>query len=199
MGIEDEFEDAVDEEVSEFDFDAVGTLDEEMENDVKEKVKPKAVKNRINKKLESENKSFKKENEELKEKLNLNSEKSIDAYKTATKSITKLNENLEEIDYSLSNFNRFQQNIKTFKVWNTVVFSFSGLIIGLIIAFFSMSELYDFKIEKQLDEYSEFGRIMIENGFQLSNTDSNIQVHIDENLGAVMFKSNQFLVIEIKK
>jgi len=150
----------------------------------------------VNRKLQIENKDLKEEIQKLKDEKALNSEKSLDVYSQTNKSIGKLSKDLEEIEYSLGNFTRFQERIKTFKVWNTVVYSISGLVAGLLISYLSVDSLYEYRINEKLNEYSAVGKSVTDAGFLVSDGNENIQIYTKKS--GKMFKSGEFSVIQVQ-
>ncbi|MGB3751943.1 MAG: hypothetical protein WA945_10275 [Arcobacteraceae bacterium] len=212
MGFEDNYED---EEEMEFGENNMGSLDEELGNEITSSPTPsKGVERQKSgtdnsikykkeiERLEEQLEKQKEEKAELQEKISLYSEKNIDEQKTSQKAVKKLHQDLEEMEYALSNFNRFNDRIKTFKVWNTIVWGFSGLIIGIIIAFYAMSELYSYKEENMSKKFGkdyEIGNAIRTNGFIISNQDNQTQVYIKRAGNVSIFETDEYYVIQKNK
>lgn len=196
------------EEELEMDFGTnnMGSIEEELGTAPAAPVSPKAKQSNTrgdDRRLKEEIEKLRKENGELAEKLNLNNEVALKVHQTAQKKIEKLNDSLDEIDYSLGNFNKFQQRVKTFRVWSPFLYITISFILGLIFSFVCTYELYSYKTEmntQKLNEYGQVGEIITNAGFSVNSTDNNIQVYIKGNSETAMFEAeNGFLVIQKNK
>jgi hypothetical protein len=133
---------------SDFDFDDIENnitdTDDEIEEEFippqKKEPEPKKEETLKKKKIESEketepeNFSFK-SNSDLKSNRSPTSDRNEKTMESLTKKIKEVNRGLETLDFEMQKFNRFSSNLKTFKIWNTVILSISSLAIGAILTF----------------------------------------------------------------
>lgn len=115
-------------------------------------------------------------------------QKTIDSLTQKTK---ELNISLETLDFNIEKFNRFSNNLKTFKIWNTLVLSFSAFMIGIIACIFVVSMVQEneksLKITELLQDYN----------VTVAKDGKELQIYTSKTNGE-LFQTNEYTVLQVQ-
>lgn len=110
-----------------------------------------------------------------------------------TKKLKEVNKGLETLDFEMEKFNKFSNNLKTFKIWNTLILSVSSLTIGAILTFAIFNHFTKNENNEEV--------IKTLSDFQVKITKDStgaLQLYVEKSK-AKTFATPEFQVLEIKK
>jgi hypothetical protein len=128
---------------------------------IEEPKKETLKKKKIEEKETQKNFPFKSSNNSNSDSKPIRSPTSSNSEKTMaelTKKVKEVNKGLETLDFNIEKLNRFSNNLKIFKIWNTVILSIAALTTGAILTFAIQSSMMinqnNEEIIKILDEFN---------------------------------------------
>jgi hypothetical protein len=175
-----------------FDFDDIESNmdDDEIDPPPQEEKKEETLKKKKIEEKEPKNFPFKSNSDSkpIQAPTSNKNQKTIDSLTQKTK---ELNNSLETLDFNIEKFNRFSNNLKTFKIWNTVILSVSAFMIGIMACIFVVSMVQQNEKAKQIAELLEDYNVTV-------SRDKNIlQIYTKKDFGE-LFKTPEYSVLEIK-
>lgn len=172
-----------------FDFDNIeNNMDDEIDPPPK---KEETLKKKKIEEKEPKNFPFKSSNNDSKPIQAPTSDRNQKTINSLTQKTKELNISLETLDFNIEKFNRFSNNLKTFKIWNTLVLSFSAFMIGIIACIFVVSMVQEneksLKITELLQDYN----------VTVAKDGKELQIYTSKTNGE-LFQTNEYTVLQVQ-